>query len=52
MEKKCKWCGSSTGRLCIDECDYCWEMRYRIDENIVIAERMIAEAKRKREVKT
>lgn len=42
MEKTdCKWCGNETINTGTEECDRCWELRYRIKDDMELAKRMI-----------
>lgn len=38
---KCKWCGTDTTMLGTRECDRCWELRSRIEADMVLAEKMM-----------
>ena len=40
---KCMWCNAKTSMSGADECDGCWELRHRIEMDIELAKRMIAE---------
>jgi len=37
----CKWCGTKTSMLGTKECDGCWELRHRIENDIDMAKKMI-----------
>lgn len=30
---KCKWCGENTSMTATEECDFCWELRSRMEKN-------------------
>jgi len=38
---KCKWCGSPDGRRGSRECDRCWELRHRIEDDMGLAQEML-----------
>ena len=38
----CKWCGGITMMTATEECDLCWELRHRIEQNVGLAKRMLA----------
>ncbi len=33
----CKWCGEPTVKKGARECDRCWELRWRIEDDTVLA---------------
>ena len=40
----CKWCGEPTIALTTKECDFCWELRTKIEHsNKAILKKMLAE---------
>lgn len=44
MEKTdCKWCGEDTPMLGTKECDRCWELRHRIENDMELAKKMMAQ---------
>ena len=38
---KCKWCGTDTTMTDTEECDGCWELRYRIEFQPELARKML-----------
>lgn len=44
--KRCIWCGKRIDSFVGDECDRCWELRHRIEENLPLARRMLREIKK------
>ena len=46
--KRCIWCGREIKFFVGDECDRCWELHRRIEENLPLAERMLREIKKTR----
>lgn len=41
--KTCKWCNGSLEDVRGDECDFCWEMRLRVEKAPQVAAKMIAQ---------
>ena len=39
----CKWCGTETINTGTKECDRCWELRHRIEYDLELAKKMIAQ---------
>ncbi len=39
----CKWCGTPTSAEFTQECDRCWELRWRIEDNQKVALQMLAQ---------
>ena len=39
----CKWCGGKTVNTGTKECDRCWELRHRIENNMELAKMMMAQ---------
>jgi hypothetical protein len=37
----CKWCGTKTHNTGTKECDRCWELRKRIEQNPDLSERIL-----------
>jgi len=37
----CKWCGAETVNTGTKECDRCWELRHRIENDLELAKKMI-----------
>jgi len=33
---KCKWCGNETTMEGTQECDRCWELRHRIEDDLIL----------------
>lgn len=40
---RCRWCETPTASLGTRECDRCWELRHRIEQDPALAERMLHE---------
>ena len=38
----CKWCGAETINTGTKECDGCWELSHRIENDLELAKKMIA----------
>jgi hypothetical protein len=39
----CKWCGTPTSAEFTKECDRCWELNWRIEDNPQVALQMLAQ---------
>ena len=46
----CRWCGISTSNLQTEECDSCWELNSRINENPELTKRILASLENKKAV--
>ena len=38
---ECKWCSMLTTNKGTEECDSCWELRYRIESDLSLAKKII-----------